>query len=271
MLDADDLRGLALACARRFPSADMQRRYAGLVGMPVDRTVPGDAEAAWEVIFRAADDAGSLGVLAAALVKDAPNDETFLALARTLTAATAPERSRGKLIGMISVVAVLIGGGWALLSGGEEVSSRPAVVARAKTEAPVVVPPVAAPVEAAVAPEVAAPAAPSVTEPKRAEPRVVAAPSPAAPAPLRVGCTGGPPGEVVGYFYAGADKPGEAGQVITLSRDARVRADYPRRENHHNARSPERCVLPRGTELKLDRAPVDASKGHWWVPVVAGG
>jgi hypothetical protein len=73
----------------------------------------------------------------------------------------------------------------------------------------------------------------------------------------------------VGYWYAGQSSPGAQGETITLDRDARVRADYPRRENHHDAASPERCVLARGTRFVLTRAPIDASNGHWWVPVVA--
>ncbi len=87
---------------------------------------------------------------------------------------------------------------------------------------------------------------------------------------LPVGCTGAPAGEVVGYWYAGEKKPGEQGETITLDRDARVRVDYPRRENHNNFQTQERCVLPRGTRVKLELAPIDASKGRWWVPVVGG-
>ncbi|MBM4369703.1 MAG: hypothetical protein FJ102_26065 [Deltaproteobacteria bacterium] len=70
-----------------------------------------------------------------------------------------------------------------------------------------------------------------------------------------------------GYYYAGRSSPGGAGDTITLGRDARVRADYPRADNGHNAAAPERCVLARGTVIVLSRAPIDASNGHYWVPV----
>jgi hypothetical protein len=74
---------------------------------------------------------------------------------------------------------------------------------------------------------------------------------------------------VVGYWYAGRDNPGAAGASYTLDRDARVRADYPRSENRHNAAAPERCVLPRGATIVLRAAPIEASRGYWWVPLVA--
>lgn len=275
-LDPDDLRGLARACAKRFPSAEAQRRYAALAGLPTDRTVPGDADAAWEVIFQAADERGSLAKLAASLVKDAPQDENFVALARTLGAATAPERSsRAPMVmGAVGLV-LLLGAGWAFFGG--DAPRTPEPPPAAVEGAPVAGTPVAAePV--VVEPVVVEPVAaePPTAPPSAPEP-VVAAQHPVEPAAkaptasrLPVGCTGAPAGEIVGYWYAGEKKPGEQGETITLDRDARVRVDYPRRGNHNNFRTQERCVLRRGTRVKLELAPIDASMGRWWVPVVGG-
>ncbi|GDX81039.1 hypothetical protein LBMAG42_28500 [Deltaproteobacteria bacterium] len=290
-LDPDDLRGLARACAKRFPSAEAQRRYAAVAGLPTDRTVPGDADAAWEVIFQVADERGALARLAAALLKDAPQDETFRALARTLGAATAPERSsRGPLVmGAVGLV-LLLGAGWAFFAGGP--SGRPEEHSPgAGSKAPVADEPAAAAPVAAQAvnadPVAAEPAASAAAEPVAAQPvatpvapapsAAVASPAPSAVAKgatitrLPVGCTGAPAGEIVGYWYAGEKKPGEQGETVTLDRDARVRVDYPRRENHNNFQTHERCVLPRGTRVKVEQGPFDASKGRWWVPVVGGG
>jgi hypothetical protein len=75
---------------------------------------------------------------------------------------------------------------------------------------------------------------------------------------------------VAGWWYAGATSPGSQGATFTLDRDARVRADYPRTENHNDPHAPERCVLPRGGQYTLSHAPIEASPGHWWVPYAVG-
>lgn len=87
--------------------------------------------------------------------------------------------------------------------------------------------------------------------------------------PARGGCTGDV-GSIVGWWYSGATSPGSQGATFTLDRDARVRADYPRTENHNDPHAPERCVLPRGGQYTLSHAPVEASPGHWWVPYAVG-
>lgn len=109
-------------------------------------------------------------------------------------------------------------------------------------------PPVAAPVAAAERPPVAAP--------------VAAGGSPA-------GCEG-PAGTVVGYWYAGADPPGEVGSTLVMPRSARVRADYPRRDNRYLSSAPERCVLLAGDRVLLSHAPILVDGGRWWVPFAAG-
>jgi hypothetical protein len=74
---------------------------------------------------------------------------------------------------------------------------------------------------------------------------------------------------VAGWWYTGAN-PGNTGDLVTVPHDARVRADYPRAENHYNARFPERCVLPRGAVVRLTHAPVEVSHGEWWAPYAPG-
>lgn len=265
-LDPDDLASLAKACARRFRSPDAMRRYADLAGLPKDRTAQGDVEAEWASILGNADAQGSLGPLTAALAKDAPSDETLQALARTLGVLTAPP-PRALPVPMLAVggagVLLVAGMGWMLLGRGPggEAAPKP-VVTVAAPAAPVAE--AAPPPAEAAPPPVEAPAAEAVVAP-------AAAPPAAKPTRLAGGCTGGAPGVVVGYWYAGREKPGEQGATITLGRDARVRAEYPSAANHHNAAAPERCVLSRGTTVVLHQAPVEASRGYWWVPFVSGG
>lgn len=256
-LDPDDLANLATACARRFSSREAVQRFATLAGLPPDRTAIGDVEADWAFILTHADQQGSLGRLAAALAAAAPRDETLQAVARTLGALTAPPAPR------IPAPLLAVGGGGILLVAGMAWM----MAGRGGGEAP----PAAKPAALAEAPIEAAPA-PAVPPPVEAVPveaaPVEAAPVEAAPAKLGPGCAGAS-GSVVGYWYAGRDKPGEQGATITLDRDARVRADFPRQENHHNATAPERCVLSRGARVVLTQAPIEASKGYWWVPLVA--
>ena len=78
------------------------------------------------------------------------------------------------------------------------------------------------------------------------------------------------PGEVVGYWYAGRNAPGSAGQTITMDRSVNVRADYPDAHNGYDARSPVRCVLKAGDQLVLTQAPISVPGGAYWVPLVTG-
>jgi hypothetical protein len=198
----------------------------------------------------------------------------------------APARSRAlPLVGAGAALGLLLVGGaiWALVGGGpsaEAPPSKPATATAPATPTPAPTPP-ASDAEAAPAPAAAEaasdPAPPAAVEapPPAPEPPD---PAPAAPAPavakaaatrLGGGCAGAQPGEVVGYWYAGTENPGAAGSTITLTRDARVRADYPRKENRHDSSAPERCVLSRGSRVTLHAAPIEASRGYWWVPLVA--
>ncbi len=277
-LDPDDLANLATACARRFSSRESMQRFATLAGLPPDRTAIGDVEADWAFILTHADQHGSLGRLAAALAVAAPRDETLQAVARTLGALTAPPAPRipAPLLAVGGAGILLVAGmAWMMVGrGGGEAPpvAKPAALAEAPVEAaPAPIEAAPAAVEAAPAPVEAAPVEAAPVEAAPVAPAPVAAvppAAPAAPAKLGPGCAGAS-GSVVGYWYAGRDKPGEQGATITLDRDARVRADFPRQENHHNATAPERCVLSRGARVVLTQAPIEASKGYWWVPLVA--
>ncbi|MSQ02292.1 MAG: hypothetical protein EXR71_10450 [Myxococcales bacterium] len=270
-LDPDDRRDLARACARRFPGAEAQRRFAKELGMPLDPTSPGDPEAAWAIILDSAERKGALDRLARMLAAQSPADETFAALARTLgVIAAPPARPPWAMLGVGGVGAALMTVGLAAFFLGGEVEAEGPAAPVAAAALPVA-PPVEAPAAGAPAVTEAAADPPPLTRPAAEPPPPVSAPAAASPrGRLRVGCTGAPAGEVVGYWYAGTKDPGPAGGTLTLQRDARVRADYPRAENHHDPATPERCVLTRGTRFVLSAAPIQVSPGHWWVPVIGG-
>ncbi|MBM4392345.1 MAG: hypothetical protein FJ090_14590 [Deltaproteobacteria bacterium] len=270
-IDESDLDGLARACARRFPTAESQRPFARAVGLDADPTEMDDASATWEQMLRAAQARGRLVDLARALARAAPGDENLVALARALGVAAAPStRSPSPLVlGLLGMVLV-VGAVLAWDHGqGEETSAAtstttPASRSTVTSTAPASTAtstetPAEAPAEAPTSTTTST--APGTVPAQAKEPAQAKQPAPAvATRPAgRSACSG--------YFYAGRSSPGDAGDTITLGRDARVRADYPRAANGHNAAAPERCVLTRGTVIALSRAPIDASNGHYWVPV----
>lgn len=297
MLDDADLTDLARTCARRFPRTDDQRLIAAEAGIAADHTDIGDAEVAWSQLLNTARRDGKLGKLAGVLARSAPGDASLVAVAKALGDVVRPPGPKIPsvalaLAGLGLVLVLGAGGAAAMWWGGGQTSPQsddattvtavkqavntaivpglppePAPAIDIATGSPTM--PAQVPVAMVDTPE------PPASVPPRAETAAVVKPAAAqpstTPAPTgRVGTCSGKPGEVLGYWYAGTTSPGTLGQTITLSRDARVRAEYPRAENGHNAASREVCVLTRGTKMTLSAAPIDASRGHWWVPVVGG-
>lgn len=78
------------------------------------------------------------------------------------------------------------------------------------------------------------------------------------------------PGELIGYWYAGPQPPGHAGEVVVVPHSVNVRADYPDTHNHFDARAPVRCVLGAGARVRLSREPIPVPRESWWVPLFSG-
>lgn len=298
MLDDADLADLARTCARRFPRADDQRLIAAEAGITADHTDIGDAEVAWSQLLNIARRDGKLGKLAGVLSRSAPGDASLVAVAKALGDVVRPPRPKIPIAALFGLGVVLIFGvaGAAAMWWGSGQSPRPPPVASttpanevATTPAPL--DPSAEPTPATVGVSGSVPASAEETNSVTTKPgsgetepiktntidtppvkQAAIAPKvvPAENVVPRIGTCNGKPGEVLGYWYAGTTSPGTLGQTITLGRDARVRAEYPRAENGHNAAAREVCVLTRGTKMTLSAAPIDASRGHWWVPVVGG-
>ena len=256
-----ELADLARFCARRFVSPADQAQIAARAG--VGFLPSEDPVAAWTDLLGSAQQAGALPRLAKVLAATAPGDRNLQEACAALVVADRSRYPRGAVIvaGALLLGGVSLGAWWWNASRGP---GKPESVARAPASA------VSA--SLAVVPVAPAVVAPAVVAPTADRPDVSPAsvtlvvPPPVAPSasPSTPCATLG--GEVVGYWYAGTVPPGAVGDVITLDRDARVRADYPRAENGHDARAPERCVVSRGLQVKLSHAPIDASNGHFWVP-----
>jgi cell division septation protein DedD len=274
-LDAAETRDLAALFSKRFPAAADRRRLALGAGVAIDRTEVGDEVAAWASLVSAAQAQGKLAALASELAAAAPGDEILVAACRELGARpggrAARTTIRGAAVG-IALGAVVVGIGVIAMSGdGEPTPVASPKVATVSAEAPVEASePAAAP---AAAPTPKSEPTAEVTAPAlRPEPKVEAAPAPRPAAPVAatgsrdaIGCPGRA-GEVAGYWYAGRASPGAQGDEITIGSGARVRADYPRKDNRFDSRATERCALLAGARVKLEHAPIEVSAGQWWVP-----
>lgn len=251
-LDARELHDLAGFFGRRFPESSA-RSLAEAAGVSLP------ASAGWTTLVTEAARNKRLPQLVAAAKRARPEDPAMDALGEIV--------GRSRVLSQASVAALAVAAvlGLAVLAwpSGDQTLATPAPaepveLASAVPEAP-------APVElltATVAPEPRPEAAP-VLAPERS------APDPAARAAVSGPC-GGEEGSVVGYFYAGGAAPGAPGELITLRQGARVRADYPGVHNRHNAAAAVRCVLPPGSTLRLDAAPIRVPGEAVWVPLVAG-
>lgn len=264
------------------------------------------ASSAWIALLALADERGALLQLADAACAAAPDDKN-LAEARKLLrgAPPAPAGAGGRTVAVVGVALVLsivgagvVGAAWMAREPGEAAVvvaavNRPVDAPVVAQPAPLPIEPVSAeiavdgpppveaptPVEASMAadapPPVEAPPVPQpATEAPEAPPpaeRTPAAAAPPAPSPRsRSTSCKGPPGEIVGWWYAGTTSPGTQGATIALPSSVNVREDYPRRDNGYAMRGRVLCWLPAGTSQRLSSAPVDIGQGHWWVPVAGG-
>ncbi len=252
-LDARELQDLAGFFGRRFPD-----RSAAELGLAAGVSLA--PSAGWTSLVAEAARRDRLPQLAAAARAARPGDPNMEELGRIL----GPSRRlpRSAVIGAALGLVVLVAAGFAVAGRGPTSVEAPAVAAVVEA-APVEAAPVeVAPVEAA--PVEAAPdeVAPAVSTGTSISASVAASES--------TGVCRGAPGSIVGYFHAGPTAPGQLGETVTISRGARVRADYPDRHNHFNASAPVRCVIPPGSSLRLDAAPIAVPGAAVWVPVVAG-
>jgi hypothetical protein len=258
-LDARDVREISQFLARRCA---------------VDGGRPGPgAEAEWERRLHAALDDGTLPKLIRPLAARWPEDANLQSAARLLAPRRAP---------VVSLVAgsagvILLGLGAALAAGiGRSTAPSPLQPQSVSEVVAAWVPAPAAPQEPAASLDpvatAAEPAAPLATAAAPAAPVAPARPLQPQSVAQAAGASpcGDTPGDVVGWWHAGAERPGQVGDVVTLSRAVNVRSFYPNEQNRFSLRSEVLCVLDVGTRVRLSRAPVSIPGDAWWVAIAGG-
>ena len=229
-LDDAELGELARFLARRF-DLELHR---------LDGAPSASLEQAWTERLQERRDAGRLPVLFAQLRNRHPEDTNLRDVVELLAE---PSRGADQAAGFFLMAAAAA----VLFFGTAGVGAAGAVwLLDGEVQA----------VEAPVAPVLATLEGAEMSHPERAEQDTVP------------GRCGGGPGEVVGYWYAGATAP--TGEVLTMPETVNVRAAYPERANDWDARSPIRCVLHAGDLVRLSQQPVHVDGDRYWVPLVAG-
>ena len=74
-------------------------------------------------------------------------------------------------------------------------------------------------------------------------------------------------GEIIGYWYAGANPPEVMNGWTTIPHGMNVRLDYPERHNAYNAKSSVSCVLFANMEVPVLDEPLLVAGGKYWVPL----
>ncbi len=288
-----EITDLAAFFAKRFPSYEQRAALAEAAGLAGEAQLTGDAGTVWNDVVRVAVQKGKLNDLVERAVQQRPDDENLREMAGVIGGGG---RWRKRRWGLAVGVVVLAAGGlliWSPWSGDSPapapepdndavamVEPEPEVLRTVpEPEVPQTVPepevlqnvpePEVLPTVPGPEPEVPQ----TVPEPEPGPARATPEDSPSSPkasprpsgAPLR--CEG-PPGEIIGYWYAGETAPPK-GSSFTVDGGINVRVDYPGHHNAYNARAALVCTLGHGWELRLGNEPVEVPGGAYWVPLAA--
>ncbi|MFT5682869.1 MAG: hypothetical protein ACI8RZ_003793 [Myxococcota bacterium] len=256
--DDNEIQELADFFSRRFPDDSQRERMASSAGLSEDASD-------WGGLLRSAQSSRRLAQLAEVTLAAAPEDENLRDVCLILTA---PRRRKQTILALSSAVALalaLVIAFAATRSPPNEPVEPAAVLASAdNTPPPVAVQPEPEP----AAEPVVEPVAPPEPAGADAEPAVVPVAAPAS-APSTGRCRAGK-GTLIGYWYAGAERPGGAGSSVSIPVTVNVRADYPDEHNRFNARADIRCVLHQGDRLTLTADPIRVPGQRYWVPLYGG-
>ena len=77
------------------------------------------------------------------------------------------------------------------------------------------------------------------------------------------------PEGVIGYWYAGIESPGTAGDTLTIDEWTNVREELPTYKNEWSTRTAIQCVLRPGDKLTLSKEPSFVPRDSYWVAIVA--
>ena len=256
----EELVELATFLSRRMDTR-LERRD------PTDLPPPGDPVGDWVAELKAANAAGRLPKLATRVRAVDPSDTNLQEVCGLLAQRDpAPLRKvvAGSLVFALTLVA--IGGAAAGWMGNE--AATPSVVLQPQSLTAVAPEPTRFDEPTPVAEVLPEPTPALAAEPVEAPPTPVEAAT-VAVAPPVPGCEA-PKGELIGYWYAGEDAPGAAGEAVTIAQTVNVRADYPDVHNEFNKRADVRCILDEGAQVVLTQSPIRVPGDHYWVPLVGG-
>ncbi|MFT4976949.1 MAG: hypothetical protein ACI8S6_002854 [Myxococcota bacterium] len=280
-LEETELQDLAMFFARRFP--DAERRVPLLAAARLNEPPDGsDAVVVWAAILADVQTPRQLRALTLAAQQLAPDDENLQDVCSILQ----PPPSR-----LGSAVAIASGVACALIVAALVVPAMRAPSAAADAVAPAAsfvsaVATTPAP-DAIVATNITPPRAnlqiiskaPTSRNDANPEPQQEAAepvpaststPTPTSTSTSSSGRCRADEGELIGYWYAGAEAPGAAGETISAPITANVRADYPDTHNGYNARAKVRCLILIGDRITLSSAPIAVPGERYWVPLRGG-
>ena len=301
-LDPHNSADLAAFFAKRFPHAAQRDALASEAHVRFREPPTDDPSVAWGGLLTRAQEQAALERLARCAARRMPSDENLQGVSAVLNGRAWPPAGRQsttptwlRQVGVMAALVVLaVGSVWMVRS---EEAAELAEVRQEAPEALVAVRPVSGTTETprlaksvVVEPPAATTAAVDGEAPagsdapegvgEDAPPTALSnaengrsdddSATPATPAAQLPGCRGAP-GELVGYWYAGATPPGGKGDRITVPRDLNVRADYPDRHNNYDRRAPIRCTLGVGQSLVLTADPIAVPGGAYWVPLHAVG
>lgn len=259
-LDDHELREVAHFFARRFPDAD----HRAPILTAADLHEPPGSDAPWLTILQDAQRRGRMRPLTLAARRLAPDDGNLQDVCRILQ----PPPSR-----MGSAIAVASGVACALLVAviAGPVLRSPSAAADAHTTSAAEPTP-----HAVVAANITPPRAnlqiiskAEVTRNDATPPAPEQEVAPEVPLTLDSRCQV-QPGELAGYWYAGAEPPGAKGDTIVIETTANVRVDYPDTHNDYDARARVRCLIVAGDHVTLSADPIAVPGERYWVPLYGG-
>jgi hypothetical protein len=290
-LQTHDLRELAEFFAKRFPRTNDRRLLLDQLRLPHREHEGQPPIQAWMSLLEIARDRRALTRLGEAAQRLRPFDENLASMTNLLHRSEGGQgRGTFQMVGMVMAALLAVGSTWAAVTGSSEAknndedrdrySSAEIETASAPTPAPETVTIHAASSantdlqipdwantlgnveQAEIEPA-------SETESTPPPPTTVHTASTLPSAYHNGRCTTAKDG-VVGYWYAGEDAPGTAGQVVVIDHSVNVRADYPDHHNSYDARATVRCQLAGGDEIRLTADPILVPGNRYWVPLYNG-
>jgi hypothetical protein len=283
-LQPHDLRELAEFFAKRFPRSNDRRLLLDQLRLPHREHEGQPPIQSWMALLETARDRRALTRLGEVAQRLRPFDENLASMTELLNRSEGG-RGRGtfQMVGMVMAALLAVGSTWAAVTGSSEAKnndepeaerfsaedmseSPPETLAAGTPEAekePFQLPGWAAILTKIRSGAEAGPApVPESTQPSTNLPS-------ATPAYHSGRCTIADDG-VVGYWYAGENAPGAAGEVVVMDHSVNVRADYPDHHNAYDARSSVRCQLANGDKIRLTADPILVPGDRYWVPLYNG-